>query len=114
MPLSVCLRSSWTNWAGDDVGILAETGANVAHAVWVFARRGIAMESFARYLARGVNMTLGTDTCPQSMIEGLRYTAVVAMPNTTPAIDSAARPPMALSSKPTRSIAKVASVKIGQ
>ena len=46
-------------------------------AVWVFARRGIAMESFARYLARGVNMTLGTDTCPQSMIEGLRYTAVV-------------------------------------
>ena len=37
----------------------------------------MAMESFARYLARGVNMTLGTDTCPQSMIEGLRYTAVV-------------------------------------
>ena len=35
------------------------------------------MESFARYLARGVNMTLGTDTSPQSMIEALRYTAVV-------------------------------------
>ncbi len=68
---------SWTNWAGDDIGILADTGTNVAHCVWVFARRGIAMESFARYLARGVNMTLGTDTCPQSMIEGLRYTAVV-------------------------------------
>ena len=42
------------------------------------ARRGIAMESFARYLARGVNMTLATDTCPQSMIEALRWTAVVA------------------------------------
>ncbi|HET7095682.1 MAG TPA: amidohydrolase family protein, partial [Thermomicrobiales bacterium] len=68
---------SWTQWAGDDIGILADTGTNVAHCVWVFARRGIAMESFARYLARGVNMTLGTDTCPQSMIEGLRYTAVV-------------------------------------
>ncbi|HEX5499051.1 MAG TPA: chlorohydrolase family protein, partial [Thermomicrobiales bacterium] len=68
---------SWTNWAGDDIGILADTGTNVAHCVWVFARRGIAMESFARYLARGVNLTLGTDTCPQSMIEGLRYTAVV-------------------------------------
>src|ERR671916_2875 len=68
---------SWTNWAGDDIGVLAETRKNVAHAVWVFARRGIAMESFARYLARGVNMTLGTDTCPQSMIEGMRYTAVV-------------------------------------
>jgi 5-methylthioadenosine/S-adenosylhomocysteine deaminase len=68
---------SWTNWAGDDIGILADTGTNVAHAVWVFARRGIAMESFARYLARGVNMTLGTDTSPQSMIEAMRYTAVV-------------------------------------
>ena len=69
---------SWTNWPGDDVGILADTGTNVAHAVWVFARRGIAMESFARYLARGVNMTLGTDTAPQSMLEALRYTAVVS------------------------------------
>ena len=36
------------------------------------------MESFARYLARGVNMTLGTDTCPQSMIEAMRCTAVVS------------------------------------
>ena len=74
----VVAPGTWTNWAGDDIGILAETGTNVAHCVWVFARRGIAMESFARYLARGVNMTLGTDTCPQSMIEGLRYTAVVS------------------------------------
>ena len=69
---------SWTNWAGDDIGVLADTGTNVAHAAWVFARRGIAMESFARYLARGVNMTLGTDTSPQSMIESMRYTAVVS------------------------------------
>ena len=36
------------------------------------------MESFARYLERGVNMTLATDTCPQSMIEALRWTAVVS------------------------------------
>ena len=70
--------SSWTNYHADDVGILADTGTNVAHAVWVFARRGIAMESFARYLARGVNMTIATDTCPQSMIEALRWSAVVS------------------------------------
>ncbi|MDF2809749.1 MAG: amidohydrolase [Microvirga sp.] len=70
--------SSWTNYHADDIGILADTGTNVAHAVWVFARRGIAMESFARYLDRGVNMTLATDTCPQSMIEALRWTAVVS------------------------------------
>lgn len=69
---------SWANYHADDIGILADTGANVAHAVWVFARRGIAMESFARYLARGVNMTIATDTCPQSMIEAMRYTAVIS------------------------------------
>jgi 5-methylthioadenosine/S-adenosylhomocysteine deaminase len=74
----VVAPGSWSNWSGDDIGILADSGTNVAHCVWVFARRGMAMESFARYLARGVNMTLGTDTCPQSMIEGLRYTAVVS------------------------------------
>jgi cytosine/adenosine deaminase-related metal-dependent hydrolase len=73
----VVAGGSWANYHGDDVAILAETGTNVAHCVWVFARRGIAMESFAGYLARGVNMTLGTDTCPQSMIEALRWTAAV-------------------------------------
>ncbi|WP_426959437.1 chlorohydrolase family protein [Muricoccus radiodurans] len=71
-------ESSWANYQADDIGILADTGTNVAHAVWVFARRGIAMESFSKYLARGVNMTLATDTCPQSMIEAMRWTAVVS------------------------------------
>lgn len=70
--------SSWANFHGDDVALLADTASNVAHAVWVFARRGIAMESFARYLARGVNMTIATDTAPQSMIEALRWTAVLS------------------------------------
>jgi 5-methylthioadenosine/S-adenosylhomocysteine deaminase len=70
--------SSWTNYHADDLGILADTGTNVAHAVWVFARRGIAMESYSKYLARGINMTLATDTCPQSMIEAMRWTAVIS------------------------------------
>jgi cytosine/adenosine deaminase-related metal-dependent hydrolase len=69
--------SSWAQYAGDDLALLADAGASVAHCVWVFARRGIAMESFPRYIARGVNMTLGTDTAPQSMIEALRWTAVL-------------------------------------
>lgn len=67
---------TWANYAGNDIEILARTGSNVAHCVWVFARRGIAMESFARYLAAGVNMTLGTDTAPQAMLETLRWAAV--------------------------------------
>jgi cytosine/adenosine deaminase-related metal-dependent hydrolase len=69
--------SSWAQFAGDDLAILARHGASVAHCVWVFIRRGIAMESFPAYLEQGVNMTLGTDTSPQSMIEALRWTAVV-------------------------------------
>jgi len=69
--------SSWVQFAGDDLSILARHGASVAHCVWVFARRGIAMESFPRYLEAGVNMCLGTDTAPQSMIEALRWTAVI-------------------------------------
>ena len=36
------------------------------------------MESFARYLEQGVNMTLGTDTCPQSMLEAMRWTGVMS------------------------------------
>ena len=57
---------------------MAEAGCSVAHAVWVFARRGVAMESFARYREAGVNMSLGTDTNPQSVIEAMRWAAVVS------------------------------------
>jgi len=69
--------NSWVQFGGDDLSILARHGASVAHCVWVFARRGIVMESFPAYIDAGVNMTLGTDTSPQSMIEGLRWTAVI-------------------------------------
>lgn len=70
--------SSWVNYHADDLDILARTATNVAHAVWVYCRRGIAMESYSKYLAKGINMTLATDTCPQSMIEALRWTAVMS------------------------------------
>lgn len=69
--------SSWAQYAGDDIGVMADAGCSVAHAPWVFARRGIALESFPRYLQAGINMTLGTDTAPQSMIEAMRYAAVL-------------------------------------
>jgi 5-methylthioadenosine/S-adenosylhomocysteine deaminase len=69
--------SSWANYPAEDIRLLADTDTSVAHAVWVFARRGIAMESFGTYLRAGVNMALGTDTCPQSMIEAMKFAAVV-------------------------------------
>jgi 5-methylthioadenosine/S-adenosylhomocysteine deaminase len=70
--------SSWTNYPAGDVAIMADAGCSVAHAVWVFARRGIAMESFAAYRRAGINMSLGTDTNPQSVIEAMRWAAVVS------------------------------------
>jgi 5-methylthioadenosine/S-adenosylhomocysteine deaminase len=68
--------SSWTNYPAGDIALIADAGCSVAHAVWVFARRGVIMESFARYRRAGVNMSLGTDTNPQSVIEAMRWAAV--------------------------------------
>jgi hypothetical protein len=68
---------SWVQFPGDDLRLLAESGTAVAHCPWVFARRGVMMESFADYVARGITMTLGTDTSVQSMIEALRWAAVM-------------------------------------
>jgi 5-methylthioadenosine/S-adenosylhomocysteine deaminase len=70
--------SSWSNQPAGDVRIMGEAGCSVAHAVWVFARRGVAMESFARYREAGINMSLGTDTNPQSVIDAMRWAAVLS------------------------------------
>ena len=70
--------SSWANHPAGDVRIMGDAGCSVAHAVWVFARRGVPMESFARYREAGVNMSLGTDTNPQSVIEAMRWAAVLS------------------------------------
>ncbi|TLQ01044.1 amidohydrolase [Nesterenkonia salmonea] len=69
--------NSWVNFPGDDLGLLAETGATVAYNAWVFARNGIALESFKKYRDRGVRISLGTDTVAQSMIESCRWTSVI-------------------------------------
>lgn len=68
---------SWVNFAGDDLSILVKHEASVAHATWVFNRRGLALESLPNYLEAGVNLCLGADTSPQSMIEAMRWAAVV-------------------------------------
>jgi cytosine/adenosine deaminase-related metal-dependent hydrolase len=74
----VIAGSSWSNYPAGDIQLMVDAGCVVAHAPWVFARRGIAMESFARYQAAGVNMSLGTDTNPQSMIEAMRWASVIS------------------------------------
>lgn len=68
--------NSWVNFAGDDLQLLADSRTSVSYNAWCFARRGILMESFPDYIAAGVNMCIGTDTAPQSMLESLRWTAI--------------------------------------
>ena len=68
-----------TPWHTDtDLRRLAETGTSVAHCPTVFARRGIAMRDFGRYLRAGVNMGVGTDTYPHNMLDELRMVAYLA------------------------------------
>ena len=59
--------------AGRDLEILAGTGASVAHCPLVFARRGNALESFAKYRRAGINVGLGTDTYPRDLISEMRW-----------------------------------------
>jgi len=59
-----------------DFDALAGSGTKVAHCPVNFVRRGILLESFARYRAAGIAIGIGTDTYPHNMIEELRIAAL--------------------------------------
>jgi cytosine/adenosine deaminase-related metal-dependent hydrolase len=69
-------RTRW--YTESDLDRLAETGTTVAHCPTVFARRGIALRNLGRYIRRGVNMGLGTDTYPHNFLDEMRLAAYVA------------------------------------
>ncbi|CCF01120.1 putative hydrolase (plasmid) [Sinorhizobium fredii HH103] len=60
----------------DDIGILGAHGVSVAHSPSGYARRGVVMESFERYRAAGINMTLGTDMWPLEMFTEMRMASI--------------------------------------
>jgi len=55
-----------------DLDLLADSGAAIAHCPVVFARDGEALNSFARYRARGITIGLGTDTAPPDLLDNMR------------------------------------------
>ena len=61
----------------DDLQRIARSGATVAHCPLVFARRGIALDSFAKYLKNGINMGLGTDTIPFDILHEMRIASLI-------------------------------------
>lgn len=63
---------------GGDLRILAESGATVSHDPVVFVKRGNKMHSHTRYLKAGVNVSIGTDTAPQDMLNEMRIASYVS------------------------------------
>jgi cytosine/adenosine deaminase-related metal-dependent hydrolase len=61
-----------------DLGLLAETGTTVSHDPVVFAKRGNRMHSHSSYLRAGVNVSIGTDTAPQDMLNEIRIASYVS------------------------------------
>jgi len=69
---------SWTVLPrGDDLKRIADSGSSVSHCPFKYAKFGIAMETFDRYLAGGVNVSLGTDSFPMDMVNEMRTTSLV-------------------------------------
>ena len=70
---------SWTAYPGNaDLELLSRSGASVAHCPLVYARRGIRLESFQRYLDVGVNITIGMDTYPRDIISEMRLASFIS------------------------------------
>lgn len=56
-----------------ELPLLADTGASVVHCPVIEARYGVALDSFEKYRAAGVNLGLGTDTFPPDMIRVMDF-----------------------------------------
>jgi cytosine/adenosine deaminase-related metal-dependent hydrolase len=71
-------KSGYADPWNKDIKLLAETGTTVAHNPLVFARYGIALESYAKYLMAGVNIGIGNDTYPMDIIRNMGLAATIS------------------------------------
>jgi len=80
--LSHCIFISGHSWLaypyGDDLKIIADSGASVAYSPLKYLKLGIVMESFDKYRHAGINMGIGTDTFPKDLISDMRYAALTS------------------------------------
>jgi 5-methylthioadenosine/S-adenosylhomocysteine deaminase len=60
----------------DDIGLIAASGATVAHAPLALARRGVSLSTFDRYRKAGVNIGIGTDSYPYDVIAEMRMASL--------------------------------------
>ncbi len=80
--LSHCIFVSGHSWLaypfGDDLKIIADSGASVAYSPLKYLKLGILMESYDRYRKAGINMGIGTDTFPKDILSDMRYAALAS------------------------------------
>ncbi|MFF2085650.1 chlorohydrolase family protein [Nocardia sp. NPDC058176] len=55
----------------DDIATLAASGAAIVHCPLTSARHGSALDTFGRYRAAGVRISLGTDSFPPDLVRGI-------------------------------------------
>jgi 5-methylthioadenosine/S-adenosylhomocysteine deaminase len=71
--------SKYVEQEGDqDLEFLASTGSSIIHCPLIMARHGMSLDTYDRYRAAGVNITMGTDTFPPDMIENIRFASILA------------------------------------
>ena len=63
---------------GDELKLLAESGATVGHCPHKCAKMAFAMESFDQYVEAGIRIGLGTDTYPLDIISEMRYASLIS------------------------------------
>jgi cytosine/adenosine deaminase-related metal-dependent hydrolase len=63
---------------GDDLRMLAQTGATVGHCPYKYAKMAMTLQSFQRYLEAGVTLAIGTDTYPMDIVAELRWASILA------------------------------------
>jgi len=63
---------------GDDLRVLAQSGATVGHCPYKYAKMAMTLHSFQRYLEAGVNLAIGTDTYPMDIVAELRWASILA------------------------------------
>jgi cytosine/adenosine deaminase-related metal-dependent hydrolase len=70
---------SWTRHVtAPDLQLLGEHHATISHSPFKYFHMGVHLESLRRYIAAGVNVTIGTDFWPGDMLPEMRYTMLLS------------------------------------
>jgi cytosine/adenosine deaminase-related metal-dependent hydrolase len=63
---------------GNELKLLAQSGATVGHCPHKCAKMAFALESFDQYLTAGVRIGLGTDSYPLDIVAEMRYASLIS------------------------------------